>query len=58
MSIPSWIKHDDKGYFTNLEPCKCERCKIKWFPRVDKDGTLKLNICPDCKTKLWNVPKK
>ncbi len=54
MDLPDWIEHDsDKGYYTTLKPCICSKCRKIWYPRINKDGTLKLKICPKCKTKIF-----
>ena len=61
MSLPGWIAFNQaKGYYTLIEgvTCQREKCGFYWFPRIDYDGNLKLNICPKCKSKLWNVPQK
>ena len=56
--IPSWIKTKvDGSFFVSFDGCKCERCKKKWYPRINEDGTLKLRICPKCKSYLWNEVK-
>jgi len=34
---------------------KCERCEYRWTTRNFNDPLP--TICPQCKTKLWNVKK-
>ena len=39
---------------TNLkETLTCLRCGYKWRPRV-----AEVKQCPNCKSYLWNVPRK
>ena len=58
--LPDWIKHTpmNEWYETNLKPCICERCDFVWYPRINQYGEISLKICPKCKSKLWNKPKK
>lgn len=57
--FPDWINYVTMtdSYETTLNPCKCDRCKFEWYPRINRYGEIKLNICPKCKSKLWNEPK-
>ena len=55
MTLPNWIKwNQDKGHYVLLDNCICERCDFKWYPRINTDSSLKLKICPNCKSHLWN----
>jgi predicted Zn-ribbon and HTH transcriptional regulator len=59
LTLPDWIQYNKKqGHYVLLESCICERCNFKWFPRIQEDGTMKLKICPKCKSPLWNVKRK
>lgn len=32
---------------------RCKRCGFRWVPRKTR-----ITMCPECKTKYWNVPKE
>lgn len=34
--------------------CTCDKCQKEWQSRTEERPT----ICPFCKTKLWDKPKK
>ena len=36
-----------------LPEMRCNRCGYKWIPRITKPRK-----CPDCKTILWDRPRK
>lgn len=57
--LPDWIKWSkSKGYYVIIDPLVCKRCNDNpWYPRINSNGNLKLNMCPHCKSALWNVPK-
>ena len=58
-NLPDWIKWSNaRGYYVLLDSLTCKRCGFNWYPTIATDGSLKLHICPTCKTKLWNVEKK
>jgi len=59
IPLPDWVQWSkEKGHYVLLQPCICLRCKgDPWYPRINHDGTMKLNICPHCKTPYWNKPK-
>jgi len=55
MTLPNWIRFNKQtGYYTLLEIAKCLRCSFTWYPRINQDGSMKLSMCPKCKSKLWN----
>lgn len=55
MTLPDWIKYDtSKGHYVLFDSCICNKCNFKWFPRINQDSSLKLKMCPKCKSHLWN----
>ena len=59
LTLPDWIKWDNLlGHYVLLATCICERCGFKWYPRINTNGSMKLKICPKCKSPLWNKVKE
>lgn len=55
IPLPNWIHWSKaKGHYVLIDPVVCQRCDgDPWYPRIDSNGNLKLNMCPHCKSKLW-----
>jgi predicted Zn-ribbon and HTH transcriptional regulator len=53
--LPDWIRINKKGkYVCNIDPCGCERCGYQWYPKIDLDGEVLIEMCPYCKSNYWN----
>jgi len=58
MTLPNWIQwNKEQGHYVLLDSCICQRCEYVWYSQINTDGSMKLKICPKCKSPLWNVSK-
>lgn len=46
-----WDRNKAKNHYIHT----CLRCKHEW---PTKRNPLEVNMCPSCKSALWNIPKR
>lgn len=38
----------------SMKPLYCSNCGVEWYPRIERDGEVKIpGTCPVCRTKAW-----